>query len=296
MAATWARRWSAGCSPRGWATAGELVGRRGRRRPARSSWPTCSPASRPSPTAPPCDGGADRREAGRRARRGRAPRSLPGRARILSIAAGVSLGHAGGRGRRRRRRRAGDAEHAGARRSRAPRRSAPARRPPTTTSTGPRRSSASVGTVVRVPESQLDAVTGLAGSGPAYLFLVAEALIDAGVLAGLARPVAEALVRQLLVGSAALLAERGDPAALRAMVTSPGRHHGRRAARARAARRARRVPRCGRWRPRRAVASSAHRDADATVRDVAQRNSDVTLFSSSRSARNLHETRRGSSA
>ncbi|MFT3852224.1 MAG: pyrroline-5-carboxylate reductase [Ilumatobacteraceae bacterium] len=80
----------------------------------------------------------------------------------------------------------------------------------------------SVGTVVRVPESQLDAVTGLAGSGPAYLFLVAEALTEAGVLAGLARPVAEALVRQLLVGSAALLAERGDAAALRAMVTSPG--------------------------------------------------------------------------
>jgi len=80
----------------------------------------------------------------------------------------------------------------------------------------------SVGTVVRVPEHQLDAVTGLAGSGPAYVFLVAEALIDAGVLAGLARPVAEALVVQLLVGSAALLAERGDPAALRAMVTSPG--------------------------------------------------------------------------
>jgi len=80
----------------------------------------------------------------------------------------------------------------------------------------------SVGTVVRVPESQLDAVTGLSGSGPAYLFLVAEALVDAGVLAGLARSVSEALVRQLLVGSAALLAERGDPAALRAMVTSPG--------------------------------------------------------------------------
>jgi pyrroline-5-carboxylate reductase len=79
-----------------------------------------------------------------------------------------------------------------------------------------------VGSVVRVPEYQLDAVTGLAGSGPAYLFLVAEALTDAGVLAGLARPVAEALVTQLFVGSATLLAERGDPASLRAMVTSPG--------------------------------------------------------------------------
>jgi pyrroline-5-carboxylate reductase len=80
----------------------------------------------------------------------------------------------------------------------------------------------SVGIVVRVPESQLDAVTGLAGSGPAYLFLVAEALIDAGVLAGLSRGNSEALVAQLMVGSAALLADRGDPAALRAMVTSPG--------------------------------------------------------------------------
>lgn len=79
-----------------------------------------------------------------------------------------------------------------------------------------------VGSVVRVPEHQLDAVTGLAGSGPAYLFLIAESLIDAGVLAGLSRPVASALVQQLFVGSAALLADRGDPAALRAMVTSPG--------------------------------------------------------------------------
>ena len=97
-----------------------------------------------------------------------------------------------------------------------------------------------VGIVVRVPESHLDAVTGLAGSGPAYVFLVAEALIEAGVLAGLARPVADALVTQLLVGSAALLADAGDPARLRANVTSPGgttaaglqvlEHHGVRAA------------------------------------------------------------------
>ena len=79
-----------------------------------------------------------------------------------------------------------------------------------------------VGTVERVAESQLDAVTALSGSGPAYVFLVAEALIDAAVAAGLARPVATRLTTQLLVGSSALLAERGDPAALRAMVTSPG--------------------------------------------------------------------------
>ena len=80
----------------------------------------------------------------------------------------------------------------------------------------------SVGVVVRVPESHLDAVTGLAGSGPAYLFLAAEALIDAGVLAGLSRAISEQLVTQLFVGSAALLQQRGDPAQLRAMVTSPG--------------------------------------------------------------------------
>lgn len=78
-----------------------------------------------------------------------------------------------------------------------------------------------VGIVIRVAEHQLDAVTGLTGSGPAYVFLVAEALMDAGVVAGLSRPVAEQMVAQLLVGSAALLAERGDPASLRAMVTSP---------------------------------------------------------------------------
>lgn len=79
-----------------------------------------------------------------------------------------------------------------------------------------------VGTVVRVPESQLDAVTGLAGSGPAYLFLVAESLIKAGVAAGLGQNDCEALVTQLFVGSAALLKDRGEPAELRKMVTSPG--------------------------------------------------------------------------
>ena len=79
-----------------------------------------------------------------------------------------------------------------------------------------------VGTVEVVPEYQLDAVTGLTGSGPAYVFMVAEALIDAGVLAGLGRATAEALVTQLLLGSAEMLSRNGNPAALRAQVTSPG--------------------------------------------------------------------------
>ena len=80
-----------------------------------------------------------------------------------------------------------------------------------------------VGVVVRVPEKQLDAVTGLSGSGPAYVFLVAEAMAEAGVLNGLPRDVAETLAFHTLTGAARLLAE-GDtgPAELRAAVTSPG--------------------------------------------------------------------------
>ncbi len=61
-----------------------------------------------------------------------------------------------------------------------------------------------VGTVVRVPEKLLDAVTGLSGSGPAYLFLVAEALIDAGVHAGLPRDISERLTIQTLLGASAI--------------------------------------------------------------------------------------------
>jgi pyrroline-5-carboxylate reductase len=80
-----------------------------------------------------------------------------------------------------------------------------------------------VGVVVRVPEKALDAVTGLSGSGPAYVFVVAEAMAEAGVLAGLTRDVAETLAFQTLLGAAQLLVEGGDgPAALRAAVTSPG--------------------------------------------------------------------------
>ncbi|MBJ7382888.1 MAG: pyrroline-5-carboxylate reductase [Mycolicibacterium sp.] len=92
-----------------------------------------------------------------------------------------------------------------------------------------------VGGVVVVPEAQMDAVTAVSGSGPAYFFLMAEALVDAAVDAGLPRQVATDLVAQTMAGSAAMLLERLDtqpseggaamdtsPAQLRATVTSPG--------------------------------------------------------------------------
>ncbi|HEY8081195.1 MAG TPA: pyrroline-5-carboxylate reductase [Acidimicrobiales bacterium] len=80
-----------------------------------------------------------------------------------------------------------------------------------------------LGAVVRLPERQLDIVTGLSGSMPAYLYLVVEALIEAGVLQGLTRETASTLVVGTLEGAGALLAATGDtPEALRAQVTSPG--------------------------------------------------------------------------
>jgi pyrroline-5-carboxylate reductase len=79
-----------------------------------------------------------------------------------------------------------------------------------------------VGSVVRLPERLLDPVTGLSGSGPAYFFLVTEALMEAGVQMGLTREVSRTLVVETMLGSARLLAETGqEPEALRAMVTSP---------------------------------------------------------------------------
>ncbi len=80
-----------------------------------------------------------------------------------------------------------------------------------------------IGTCVHLPETLLDAVTGLSGSGPGYIFTFIEAMIDGGVLAGIPRPVAQQLVLQTVYGSAKLAMETGKPPAdLKAMVTSPG--------------------------------------------------------------------------
>ncbi|MDH3294637.1 MAG: pyrroline-5-carboxylate reductase [Acidimicrobiia bacterium] len=79
-----------------------------------------------------------------------------------------------------------------------------------------------VGPTVVVNESQLDAVTGVSGSGPAYIFLVAEAMIDAGVRVGLSRPVATELAINTVYGAGKMMVETGDsPVDLRAAVTTP---------------------------------------------------------------------------
>jgi pyrroline-5-carboxylate reductase len=80
-----------------------------------------------------------------------------------------------------------------------------------------------VGITVALDESQLDAVTGLSGSGPAYIFLVLEALADAGVKVGLSRRNAQRLAAQTVMGSAKLLLDTDEhPGKLKDMVTSPG--------------------------------------------------------------------------
>jgi len=80
-----------------------------------------------------------------------------------------------------------------------------------------------VGTVTIVPEPLFDVVTGLSGSGPAYVYLMAEALVDAGLAAGMSLEVAQSLTAQTILGAGKMLVETGDePAVLRRRVTSPG--------------------------------------------------------------------------
>ncbi len=82
---------------------------------------------------------------------------------------------------------------------------------------------AHLGSVVRVPERSMDAVTAVSGSGPAYFALLAEAMIEAGLLLGLSREISTQLVIQTMLGTAKQLRDEGlHPVELREMVTSPG--------------------------------------------------------------------------
>lgn len=79
-----------------------------------------------------------------------------------------------------------------------------------------------LGRTIRLPESQLDAVTALSGSGPAYFYYLVEAMTDAGILLGLPRQVAHDLIVQSAIGSALMLRDSGEhPVVLREAVTSP---------------------------------------------------------------------------
>lgn len=79
-----------------------------------------------------------------------------------------------------------------------------------------------LGRTIRLPESQLDAVTALSGSGPAYFYYLVEAMTDAGILLGLPRQVAHDLIVQSAIGSALMLRDSGEhPVTLREAVTSP---------------------------------------------------------------------------
>jgi pyrroline-5-carboxylate reductase len=80
-----------------------------------------------------------------------------------------------------------------------------------------------VGKVVRIPESQQDAATALSGSGPAYVYFLVEAMVDAGILLGMPRNDALEMVKQAVYGAATMLRESGEhPVLLREAVTSPG--------------------------------------------------------------------------
>jgi pyrroline-5-carboxylate reductase len=79
-----------------------------------------------------------------------------------------------------------------------------------------------VGQVLRIPESQQDAATALSGSGPAYVYFLVEAMVDAGILLGMPRAVALDMVKQVVFGAATMLRDSGEhPVILREAVTSP---------------------------------------------------------------------------
>jgi pyrroline-5-carboxylate reductase len=80
-----------------------------------------------------------------------------------------------------------------------------------------------VGKVLRIPESQQDAATALSGSGPAYVYYLVEAMVDAGILLGMPRSNALEMVKQAVFGAATMLRDSGEhPVLLREAVTSPG--------------------------------------------------------------------------
>jgi pyrroline-5-carboxylate reductase len=80
-----------------------------------------------------------------------------------------------------------------------------------------------VGKVLRIPESQQDAATALSGSGPAYVYFLVEAMVDAGILLGMPRSTALEMVKQAVYGAATMLRDTGEhPVILREAVTSPG--------------------------------------------------------------------------
>ena len=197
----------------GWAPPERAGGRRGAGGPARRARRALPGGGAITDAIPPararCSRSSRTTSPAPRPRRRR--RSDPGAVDRRRRDPGDDRGAAGRRGGGR----AGDAQHPGD----GPRRRGghrPRHRPATEpTSPGPSGILEPVGTVVRVPEHQLDAVTGLAGSGPAYLMLVAEALIDAGVLVGLPRPTARALDHPT--------ARRRRPTAVRDRRTARGR-------------------------------------------------------------------------